>query len=597
LATGGDILNNYTDISLNISVGGCPSGDSQNGIIRERAEWILNEAVACIGQFNCADYGFTGSTAKAGFFACTRTNGDFWTDLADSRGIPLNIVIPFADENSEHNSSTDKVNSVTNINVGKKRSTGSGSAIPDWIADQADFALLLWDGNEDFNEGETWALIQACKRNDIPCVWIDVNSPEDIYWTAESYFEKFTVVKLQGYISSLFCKNSGVFDPPGKSGVLFLKLWNRLYGRFMKKYKARNEPSPFIDDKLLDDSCEAGGAEYAGGANLKNIIGRFHYFDANAVGYARKYRASIYLRSIVPFIASVFITFGFFAETILGFIYSVPGLPLSPWSILASIGFLVNGLIYFYVYRLAESPVLASWRPRFIDNRFIAEYLRLTAHFAPFGIPVNYKASLNRFGSRISSSPHVACELRRLIRSLEPASVTFDKNTSDRLLANLRNMINDQIKYHNYSAQRYTRITEKLKKLSSVLFVAGLCIVVFRGFLQFVLVYVDIGYARNGIQLEAFIKSLINMLASVFPAWASYFSLKLSLGNFEGLLNNSREMEKYMTVMKNILDNEIARKDVSFERIYLFSRDLARLMLGEVTDWHTQISSQKFTKL
>jgi hypothetical protein len=39
------------------------------------------------------------------------------------------------------------------------------------------------------------------------------------------------------------------------------------------------------------------------------------------------------------------------------------------------------------------------------------------------------------------------------------------------------------------------------------------------------------------------------------------------------------------------------REDISFERIYLFSRELTKLILGEVADRYSQISAQKFTRL
>ena len=57
------------------------------------------------------------------------------------------------------------------------------------------------------------------------------------------------------------------------------------------------------------------------------------------------------------------------------------------------------------------------------------------------------------------------------------------------------------------------------------------------------------------------------------------------------------EMKKYMSIMKEILEDEMKRDDISFERIYLFSKDLTKLMLGEAADWYSQISTQKFTRL
>ncbi|HOJ80374.1 MAG TPA: hypothetical protein PK767_07530 [Clostridiales bacterium] len=118
-----------------------------------------------------------------------------------------------------------------------------------------------------------------------------------------------------------------------------------------------------------------------------------------------------------------------------------------------------------------------------------------------------------------------------------------------------------------------------------------------RGGLQFALVYAKTDIARNGINLISFVKSFANMLALMVPSWASYFSLKLSLGNFEGLASNSRAMADGLAMMKKMLDDEKKRTDISFERIYAFSKDISRLMLGEVVEWYSQLSSYKLTKL
>lgn len=590
-------MDNFPGIVLNIAVGGFISGTARTEIYKEQVGMVLSKTIACVQDYNNSGYGFSGSDVKVNLFSSPFLTDAFWTGFAKSRGMPFHIINSGHAHHDRNDLISNKPHTVMNINSAGNHSPGSGSVMPDWIADQTDLALLLWDGREDFNNREIWALIQACKRNNIPCIWIDVNTPENIYRVSDSYFDKYTDDHLKGYIATLFSRNTGAFDPPGKSRIPFWGLWDYLYNHFMKKHKARIQPMPYIVDKVLETGREMPSNTPPSDLNRQKIVGWFHYFDANAIEYSQKYRTSIYLRSIIPFFAAVFIALGFFAETILGFIFTVPGIRLSPWAILASIGFLVNGLIFFYIYRLAENPVIAGWHPRFIDNRFAAEALRLAAHFIPFGIPINIASSLNRFGSKISKNKHVSNELRRIIRSVEVTSTEFDKKLSDRLMKNLADMVNDQIIYHDYSIARYAAIISRLKKLTAVLFAIGLTVVILRGCLQFVLVYVDIGPGRNGIRLDSFIKSMINMFAQIFPAWASYFSLKLSLSNFEGLMNNSKEMKGYLTVMKDIIEGEMKREDTSFERVYLFSRDLTRLMLGEVADWYSQISTQKFTKL
>lgn len=593
-------MNNFPDIVINIAVGGCVDDNTNYKIFEEQVGKTLNETIACAQGYNNSYYNYSGTDVKVNFFSSLSIVDTFWADFADRVNTQLNVIVPFYAEDDSAKLLLNKVHSVTNINSNRKYSTGRGLVMPDWIADQVDLSIILWDGNENFNDCEIWSLIQACKRNNIPSVWVDINSPKDVYWISDSYFDMYTADKLKVYIAKLFCKDSGAFNPPNETKIPFWKLWNCLYNRFMKKYKAKIQPFPYIDDKVMSKNFIFNDRDKARDLSRLKVVSFFEKFDNNAIAYSHKYRTSIYLRSIMPFIVTIFLSIGFYTESVLVFIFGEPTKSIGPWAILSGVGFLLHGFFNYYMYNLSENPNIASWHLRFIDNRFIAEVLRLTAHFTPFGIPVNYISSLNRFGNKISKTPHVSNELRRITRSMERVSVTFDRNTADELFDNLTHMINDQIVYQEHCNKRYTAITSKLKKLTASVFVVGLTIVVLRGGLQFVLVYVKSivsQYDTKTMGIIGFIKSFANMLALILPAWASYFSLKLSLSNFEGLMNNSMDMKNGLAIMKKIIEDEKKKADISFERIYTFSKDLTKLMLGEVVDWYSQISSQKLTKL
>ncbi len=590
-------MNNFPELAVNIAIGGCNSGSAPEDILYRQVERILQDTIACTQIFNNADYRFSGADIRVNLFSSPFMADAFWIDFTDRVNMPLNVIIPYDARPNEFQTLLQKASSVTNIRANSYRSAGSGSVMADWIADQVDLSLFLWDGREEFNNREIWTLIQSCKRSNTPSIWIDVNSPENVYWVLDSYFDGYTKEKLQEYIAELFCKSNSSFDLPKETKIPFWRLWDFFYDRFMKKYKAKIQPIPYINDKVMDKDPIANTHDEKRELIRQKIVGWFHYFDNNAIAYSQKYRTSIYLRSIMPFIATIFISIGFYAEGVLGFIYKIPYTHISPWAILAGIGFLIHGLINYYMYNLSENTNVAGWHIRFIDNRFIAEVLRLTAHFAPFGIPVNYISSLNRFGNKVSKNPHVSSELRRIIRSITTSDVIFDRVAADDLLENLTHMIDDQVAYHDQAQKRYTAIITGLKKFTAVIFTIGFAIVVLRGGLQFAMVYVKTDITRNGINLISFIKSFANMLALVFPSWASYFSLKLSLSNFEGLANNSQAMINGLTLMKKMIEDEKKKPDVSFERIYTFSKDLSRLMLGEVVEWYSQLSSQKLTKI
>jgi hypothetical protein len=588
---------NFSDLVINIAIGGCNNKSSPEDVLNRQIDRVFHDAIACAQRFNNSDFRFSGADIKINLFTSPFIADTFWVDFAGREDLPLNVIIPYDMKSNEFQTLLCKASSVTNIGANSSHPAGSSSVMADWIADQVDLSVILWDGKEEFNNREIWTLIQSCKRSNIPSVWIDVSSPENVYWIMDSYFEDYTMEKLQEYIAKLFCKSDNAFNIPEEVRIPFWRLWDYLYDRFMNKYKAKVQPIPYIYDKIMAKDFIEGKNDEKRELKRQRIVGWFHYFDSNAIAYSQKYRTSIYLRSIMPFIATMFISIGFYAEGILGFIYQIPYNHINPWSILAGVGFLIHALLNYYMYYLSENTNVANWHSRFIDNRFIAEVLRLTAHFAPYGIPVNYISSLNRFGSKILQKPHVSSELRRIFRSIEASDAVFDRSAADELMENLTQMIDDQAAYHDRVQKRYAAIITNLKKYTAVVFTIGFVIVVLRGGLQFALVYVKTDIARNGINLISFIKSFTNMLALIVPTWASYLSLKLALGNFEGLANNSRAMMNGLALMKKMIEDEKKKTDTSFERVYAFSKDLSRLMLGEVVEWYSQLSSHKLTKL
>lgn len=590
-------MGNISDLVLNIAIGGCNCENIPEEFLNSQVGRVLHDTIDCAQKFNNPDYCFSGADIKINLFSSPFIADNFWIDFAGRENMPLNVIIPHDAASNEYITLLYKASSVTNIGADGYRSAGSGSVMADWIADQVDLSVILWDGREEFNSREIWTLIQSCKRSNIPSIWIDINSPENVYWILDSYYDDYKKEKLEEYISKLFCKSNNAFNPPKEAKIPFWWLWDYFYDRFMKKYRAKIQPIPYIADKVMDKGPIANTVDEKRELKRQKIVSWFNHFDNNAIAYSQKYRTSIYLRSIMPFIATVFISVGFYAEGVLGFIYKLPYNRINPLSIIAGIGFLIHGLINYYMYNLSENSNVASWHIRFIDNRLIAEVLRLTAHFAPFGIPVNYFSSLNRFGNKVSQRPHVSGELRRILRSIEPTDVMFDQHSADDLLENLTYMIDDQIAYHDQAQKRYNAIVSGLKKFTAVIFSIGFIIVVLRGGLQFALVYVKSDITRNGINLISLIKSFSNMLALMIPSWASYFSLKLSLSNFEGLANNSRAMVNGLTMMKKMIEDDKGKTHISFERIYAFSEDLSRLMLGEVVEWYSQLSSQKLTKI
>ena len=181
------------------------------------------------------------------------------------------------------------------------------------------------------------------------------------------------------------------------------------------------------------------------------------------------------------------------------------------------------------------------------------------------------------------------------MRDTDCINVEYDRKVSNELLDNLDLMIDDQISYHASSQKRYRLIVERLRGFDKAFFFIGFIFVLLRGILQLTLV--PIGSAIHlDVELKSFIKSAANMLALVLPAWASYFTAKLSLCNFKGLLDRNELMIENLRAFKNTIIDLKNQAKPSYESIYRLSHDVYKLLTGDVRNWYTQMSSRSFTK-
>ena len=81
---------------------------------------------------------------------------------------------------------------------------------------------------------------------------------------------------------------------------------------------------------------------------------------------------------------------GFYSETIFGFILKPFQINLNILSYIAGVGFFLHALINLYVYTMSKNHEMNSYKNQSLDNRFIAEFLRVGIHFSSFGIPITF---------------------------------------------------------------------------------------------------------------------------------------------------------------------------------------------------------------
>lgn len=373
--------------------------------------------------------------------------------------------------------------------------TALRSLLGEAMCNKADAMIIVW--NEDMTElsGAAWELMRIAYDRKIPCIWISTKS-ENIYCLWESYYGQYSPKYLEEFCEPL---PEGELQPePAKEQKgRWLSFWEKHRMNYLKKYNADSAVHPSVEDWLMrqDFVMEREAAE---GENIRKILLRkFEQFDKAAVEHNARFQAMLYQRSILPFIATIFLAIGFYAETLIG--KTLPGiLPdiadgiAAFAAVLAGIGFLVHGFVNFYVYRLSKNRHIEQWQKEFIYDRYLAEMLRVLTHFLPYGVELNIRKLCGR-------ESEAYMHLKHLVDDVQPKEQNLDRRKIRCILQHTEEMLQEQIEYHENSVKRYENIVKSLGKWGKVIFYIGFVVVICRGGLQFVLALFPISVGNNGL--------------------------------------------------------------------------------------------------
>lgn len=452
------------------------------------------------------------------------------------------------------------------------------------LCDSADLLLAVWNEAPTEADGATWELLQLAHTRKTPCIWLS-SKTHQFYTTSRVFYESYTPAWLESLCKS-FANASCSPDVIPRKQIPLLTLGQKLQSRYLKKHDADATATASVSDTLLQNTPSSGTINEALRSKLQQS---FTDFDRAAVTLNSRYQAVMYWRSILPFITTIFLAIGFYAENVLGIL----PLPAPFWTVVAGLGFLIHGLLNLYVYLLSRSELLKEWHRSFINNRYIAEVLRVLIHFAPFGVHLDLR-------KLCGSNQKVYATIRCIMDETEPKQTTVNRETADQLLTHLEQMLEDQLHYHAKSLKRYDGIVTKLNRWSRTLFAVGFAAVVLRALYQFAVVLFPLpAVSINAIPLSKFGSSFANMLALFLPAWASYFSAKLAGCNYQYNCDNHRRMQEQLTGMLShvrALHHNI--QELPVEAIHVLGEDLAEVMLIEDTfAWHRQYTGSTIKHL
>lgn len=448
------------------------------------------------------------------------------------------------------------------------------------MCNRADALIVVW--NEDVTElsGATWEIMRIAYDRKTPCIWISTKSHQ-IYCLWESYYKKYSPQYLSAMSEPLQSEDLQPIVVKDKKGR-FMAFWEKLRMNYLRKHKAETAIYPSEEDYLLKQDFSMEEESSAGEAVRQILLDKFNQFDAAAIELNARFQTMLYQRSILPFLATIFLAIGFYVETLLGKTLSaiVPGIESyldcdKVTGLLAGIGFLIHGCLNLYVYRMSKSETIARWQKEFVNDRYVAEILRVLVHFSPYGVELNLRKLCGR-------NQKLYMTVKHLTDDAEPAEQSLDRKTVLTILQHMKEMLGDQLSYHEHSRNRYKTIVSSLEKWGQWIFYLGFGMVLGRGILQFALSLFPID-TINGMDMKSIVRSFLNMLALLLPAWAGYFSTKAQQNNYRYNLSNHENMLSKLGAIHERVLHAMDQGEIPMEVFDILIEEFAELMLVEDT--------------
>lgn len=452
------------------------------------------------------------------------------------------------------------------------------------ICDKADALIVVW--NEDVMEmsGATWELMRIAYDRKVPCIWISTKS-QQIYCLWESYYKKYTPQYLSAMSEPLQSSELQPAVIEDKKGWM-MTFWEKRRMVYLKKHKAETMVYPSEEDYLLKQDFKMEEETSKGEAVRHVLLDKFNRFDAAAIELNSRFQTTLYQRSVLPFIATIFLAVGFYVETLLG--KTVSGIVPEAASVatllaglLAGTGFLIHGCLNLYVFRMSKSQNVYRWQSDFVYDRYVAEILRILIHFSPYGVVLNLRKLCGR-------NRKMYMTIKHLTDDAEPAEQNLDRKVVLSILQHMKEMLGDQLAYHEASRNRYKAIVNSLEKWGQIVFYFGFGMVVGRGVLQFALALFPLNYI-NGMDMNSIVRSFLNMLALLLPAWAGYFATKAQQNNYRYNLNNHENMLSRLHTMRERVIHAMEQEEIPMEVFDIIIEEFAEIMLVEDTiGWQQQ---------
>ncbi|MEW6071251.1 MAG: hypothetical protein AB1726_01475 [Planctomycetota bacterium] len=423
------------------------------------------------------------------------------------------------------------------------------------VLDHCDLLVAIWDGSEMRPRGGTGDILEEALRASVPCVHISAAPPHEARYYVDGPSGEVNTTGLEAVASTM----AELLAPPPLGSEVDLRAiyfaepawegWtSRFSGRLWSLFLRSLAPGAASGPPLSDLSDPVAGVR-------EPYAKHFEWADMLSQRYAALFRSS-YLANM-----------GFKAMTVTCGLAVALAPDWPAW---------ITGWLYLQlacVLAVVGNTQLGRWRhwhAKSIDYRLLAEQLRQVRDLAPmarvfaFSRPPVHQVAGDPRGSWMN------WHSRAVIRAVGLPSVRFDASyvaACRTLLAEFG--IGQQVRYHEASAGRASRIHERLHKASF--------------WLLMVTVAAWACYFFLGRTSDAVVYRVARMLSVMLPSWVTVLVAIAGFGEFGRVGKRSLAMARHLLGLRDRLDG--LPPGVGLEPVAAIAQTYARWMIEETTDW------------
>ncbi len=467
------------------------------------------------------------------------------------------------------------------------------------VLNQSDLLLFIWDGHYHDKPGGTEETLSSARIQQVPIIWIDACAPHDwqIIRPGERLPEKAAVkrhiprsgvkpAEIQSLVSPILAIPSGAGDnrhgaeqrerliefynesQPRWNFALLWKYFRNLLGANRLKFL-----SPRIALFEKNTAGEASMDAASSSDRQAEWLRRWYSWpDGLADNYADRYRSGFLLTFLL---ASLAVGVALFPLVTGGLNGEHHGGTTVFTLLEAAVICTILGLVFF--------SRKSRWHGRWLDYRMTAESVRQLKLFLPLGGGKPFPqmaAHLTQYGN--PSATWMTWYVQAIERLAGLPSVKADRNHLRNCLKEYAGLLAEQEEYHGRNAGIYEKLEHRLHKTGELTLWLTLC--------ACLLHLVPVIFPQ--FHLQSGFGNTLTFLCGFLPALGASMAGINHQGEFKRIAKNSMGMEEQLSVLalqtETLLNELIAENETTdslFLKITDLSREIANLMINEVSDW------------